>query len=137
MNTVIASRIYNLVSNDPVKVAILDLLADGNWHTRFEVESIAKDLRPTIGLVGICTIIRTLKDADSQLVEMYDNDSGVFYRLNPQRTTLIKKIVVHLRKNTKDRSTSSSSHFKRFKETIKTTRQKSEKLDDDDLKQFL
>lgn len=136
MNTIVANRIYSLVSNDPVKIAILNLLADGKWHKRFEIEAVAKEIRPTIGLVGICTIIRTFKDADNQLFEMYDNDSGVFYRLNPHRTILIKKIVEHLQKGSRDRPTSSTNHFNRFKEKVKSSRKSRESLDDD-LKQFL
>jgi hypothetical protein len=64
MNRVRANRIYNLVNTDPAKIAILTLLSDGNWHTRFEVENTAKEYRPTIGVVGICTIIKTLQEAD-------------------------------------------------------------------------
>lgn len=136
MNAVIASRIYNLVSTDPVKIAILNLLADGKWHKRFEVEMVAKDLRPTMGLVGIATIFRMLQNADSELIEIYDNDSGVFYRLNPQRMAIIRKILEHLQTPSRGKQTSSSRQFELFKERMRLSRQKTEKVDDD-LKQFL
>ncbi|HUU78397.1 MAG TPA: hypothetical protein VMX55_08615 [candidate division Zixibacteria bacterium] len=137
MNLIIANRINNLVANDPAKIAILNLLSDGKWHTRFEVESIAKDYRPTIGLVGICVILKSLQDADSQLFEVYDNDSGVFYRLNPQRTEIIQKIITHqTTKISKETKTTSATEFKKFKEKVRMTR-KSEKDQDDDLKHFL
>ena len=136
MNSIIANRIYNLVSNDPAKIAILNLLSDGKWHTRFEVESIAKDQRPTIGLVGICMIIKTLQDADTELLEVYDNDSGRFYRLNPQRQTLIRKIVDYHMKGSRDPSTSSAKQFKKFKDRLRSSR-KTDPDFDDNLKQFL
>lgn len=137
MNLIIANRIYNLVANDPAKIAILDLLSDGKWHTRFEVESIAKDYRPTIGLVGICVILKSLQDADSQLFEVYDNDSGIFYRLNPQRSEIIQKIITHqTTKISKETNPTSANEFKKFKEKVRMTR-KSEKDQDDDLKHFL
>ncbi|MFW9922437.1 MAG: hypothetical protein ACFFDW_04015 [Candidatus Thorarchaeota archaeon] len=136
MNSIIANRIYSLVSNDPAKIAILNLLADGKWHTRFEVESVAKDERPTIGLVGICVILRALQDADTELFEVYDNDSGVFYRLNPNRSDIVKKIVSYEKQNSKEPVSSSATEFKRFKEKLRQTR-KSEKELDDDLKHFL
>ncbi|MBN1330208.1 MAG: hypothetical protein JXA54_12105 [Candidatus Heimdallarchaeota archaeon] len=136
MNSVIANRIYNLISDDPVKIAILDLLVDGKWHTRFEVESLAKVLRPTIGLVGICTIIRTLQDADSNLVEIYNNDSGVFYRLNPERSSMVQKIISYSKTPTKLPSTTSAKQYQRFKDLIKTTKPQKTDLDDD-LKHFL
>ncbi len=136
MNSVIANRIYNLISSDPVKIAILDLLVDGRWHTRFEVESLAKELRPTIGLVGICTIIRTLQDADSNLVEIYNNDSGVFYRLNPDRNQMVQKIISYSKSTVKAPSTTSSKQYQRFKDLMKTTKPQKTDLDDD-LKHFL
>ncbi|HUT81042.1 MAG TPA: hypothetical protein VMZ29_07550 [Candidatus Bathyarchaeia archaeon] len=136
MNSVIANRIYNLISNDPVKIAILDLLVDGRWHTRFEVESLAKELRPTIGLVGICTIIRTLQDADSNIVEIYNNDSGMFYRLNPERNLMVQKIISYSKTSTKTQSTTSAKQYQRFKDLIKTTKQQNSDVDDD-LKHFL
>ena len=89
------------------------------------------------GLVGICTIISKFQDADSELMEVYENDSGVFYRLNPQRTTLIKKIISHTKTtNSRAPSTSSAKQFQRFKDLMKTTRKSSDDLDSD-LKQFL
>jgi len=136
MNAVIASRIYNLVSTDPVKIAILDLLADGKWHKRFEVELVAKEIRPTMGLVGIATIFRMLRSADNELIEIYDNDSGVFYRLNPQRMVLIKKILEHLQKSPREKQTPSARQFKLFKERARQSMQKTND-EDDDLKQFL
>ena len=136
MNSIIANRIYNLVAEDPAKIAILNLLADGKWHTRFEVESTAKDQRPTVGLVGICIILKALQDADAELFEMYDNDSGRFYRLNPQRASMVRKIVNHKIKHSKEAQTSSAKEFKKFKERLKTTR-KNDKDYDEDLKQFL
>lgn len=136
MNSIIANRIYNLVADDPAKIAILNLLADGKWHTRFEVESTAKDQRPTIGLVGICIILKALQDADAELFEMYDNDSGRFYRLNPQRASMVRKIVNHKMKNTKEVHTTSAKEFKKFKERLRTTK-KIDKDFDEELKQFL
>ncbi|NHJ32391.1 MAG: hypothetical protein FK732_05980 [Asgard group archaeon] len=136
MNSIIANRINNLVANDPAKIAILSLLADGKWHTRFEVESAARSQRSVIGLVGICVIIKTLQEADSELLETYDNDSGRFYRLNPQRTTIVRKIVEYHLKNSNQVTTSSAAQFKRFKERLRSQR-KSDQALDDDLKQFL
>jgi len=136
MNSIIATRIYNLVAEDPAKIAILNLLADGKWHTRFEVESTAKDQRPTIGLVGICVILKALQDADAELFETYDNESGVFYRLNPQRTSVVRKIVNYKKKTSKEVQTTSAKEFKKFKDRLRTTR-KSDKDYDEDLKQFL
>ncbi len=136
MNSIIANRINNLVANDPAKIAILNLLADGKWHTRFEVESAARNQRSVIGLVGICVILKTLQEADSDLLEVYDNDSGRFYRLNPQRTALVKKIVEYHMKNSKHVTTSSAAQFKRFKDRLRSQR-KSDQTIDDDLKQFL
>ena len=136
MNSIIANRINNLVANDPAKIAILNLLADGKWHTRFEVESAARNQRSVIGLVGICVILKTLQEADSELLEDYDNDSGRFYRLNPQRTALVRKIVEYHLKNSKHVTTSSAAQFKRFKDRLRSQR-KSDQTIDDDLKQFL
>ena len=137
MNLIIANRIYNLVASDPAKIAILNLLADGKWHTRFEVESAAKEYRPTIGLVGICVILKSLQDADSEIFETYDNKSGRFYRLNPQRLEIVQKIITHQTvRNTKEPQTSSAVEFKKFKERLRMTR-KNEKDFDEDLKQFL
>lgn len=136
MNSIIANRIYNLVAGDPAKIAILNLLADGKWHTSFEVESTAKDQRPTIGLVGICIILKALQNADADLFEVYDNDSGRFYRLNPQRASMVRKIVNHKMRNSKDVQTSSAKEFKKFKERLRTTR-KNDKDFDEELKQFL
>ena len=136
MNSIIANRIYNLVAADQAKIAILNLLADGKWHTSFEVESTAKDQRPTIGLVGICIIMKVLQDADAELFEVYDNDSGRFYRLNPQRASMVRKIVEHKMRNTKEAHTSSAKEFKKFKERSRTIRKK-EKDFDEELKQFL
>lgn len=136
MNFIIANRIYNLVSNDPAKIAILNLLADGKWHTRFEVESLARGIRPTIGFVGICTIIRALQNTDSELLEVYDNDSGRFYRLNPHRTELVKTIISYQKKTSKDPTTTSSSEFQKFKEILRQNR-KNEKDVDEEMKQFL
>ena len=137
MNSIIATRIYNLVSNDPAKIAVLGLLADGRWHTRFEVESVAKDYRPTIGLVGICVILKKLQDADSELLEIYENSSGSFYRLNPQRTSIIKKIMSYHQSNSKNpQMSSSSAEFKKFKERLRQTR-KTEQEFDTDLNTFL
>ncbi len=136
MNSIIANRINNLVASDPAKIAILKLLVDGKWHTRFEVESAARNQRDFIGLVGICVIIKTLQEADSELLEEYDNDSGRFYRLNPQRTAIVRKIVDYHLKNSKEVQTSSAVQFKRFKERLRSQR-KSEQAIDDDLKQFL
>ena len=136
MNSIIANRIYNLVAGDPAKIAILHLLSDGKWHTRFEVESIAKEQRPTIGLVGICMILKALQDADSELYETYDNDSGVFYRLNPQRATIDKKIVNYKMKDSKEAQTTSAKEFKKFKQKLRSTR-KNDKDYDEELKQFL
>ncbi|MBK5114994.1 MAG: hypothetical protein KGD59_02310 [Candidatus Heimdallarchaeota archaeon] len=136
MNSIIANRINNLVANDPAKIAILHLLADGKWHTRFEVESAARNQRSIIGLVGICVIIKTLQEADSELLEEYDNDSGRFYRLNQQRTVLVRKIVEYHVKNSEQGTTSSAVEFKRFKDRLRSQR-KSDQAIDDDLKQFL
>jgi hypothetical protein len=135
MNTIIANRIYTLVANDPAKIAILNLLSDGNWHTRFEVESIAKDQRPTIGFVGICTILKALQDADTELLEVYDNDSGRFFRLTPQRIEMIKRIVSHKMRTTKDAGLS-APEFKMFRDKLRNSR-KSNQSQDDDLKHFL
>ena len=132
MNSIIANRIFTIVSNDPAKIAILDLFADGKWHTRFELETVAKEHRATIGLVGICMIIKTLQNADADLLQEYENDSGVFYRLNPNRMVLIKKIVNYLSKNSRKNTTTSTTLFKKFKEKIKTN-----KKSDENLKQFL
>jgi hypothetical protein len=136
MNSIIANRINNLVANDPAKIAILHLLADGKWHTRFEVESAARNQRSIIGLVGICVMIKTLQEADSELLEEYDNTSGRFYRLNPQRTTLVRKIIEYHVKNSKQGTTSTAVEFKRFKDRLRSQR-KSDQAIDDDLKQFL
>ena len=136
MNSIIANRIYNLVANDTAKIAILNLLVDGKWHTRFEVESVAKEHRPTIGLVGICVILKSLQDADTELFEEYDNSSGRFYRLNPQRIDIIKKIVNHHMKNANEIRTPSTDQFKIFKERLRTAR-KSTDDDDEQLKHFL
>ncbi|NHJ49282.1 MAG: hypothetical protein FK733_15950 [Asgard group archaeon] len=139
MNRVRVNRIYNLVNADPAKIAILTLLADGNCHTRFEVENSAKEFRPTIGVVGVCTIMNALQEADSELLEVYDNDSGVFYRLNPQRTSLIRQIITHLKGKPGQKgtaTTSSSQQYMKFKERLKTTRKKTGSFDED-LKQFL
>ena len=136
MNLIIANRIYNLVANDPAKIAILNLLADGKWHTRFEVESAAKDYRPTIGLVGICVILKSLQDADTEIFEVYDNSSGRFYRLNPQRIDIIKKIVSYHMKSSNEVRTQSADQFKIFKERLRTAR-KSFEDDDEQLKHFL
>ena len=135
MNTIIANRIYTLVAQDPAKIAILNLLSDGNWHTRFDIESVAKDQRPTIGFVGICTILKALQDADVELLEVYDNDSGRFFRLNPQRIEMIKRIVSHKMRTVKDVDTS-APEFKKFRERLRTSR-KSNQSYDDDLKHFL
>jgi hypothetical protein len=136
MNLVIANRIYNLVVADPAKIAILNLLTDGKWHTRYEVETKAKEFRPTIGVVGICTIIKTLQEADADLLEEYDNNSGVFYRLNPQRTDLVKKIMNHLKQKPGKQITTSSQQYMKFKERLKSSRKKPSSFDED-LKQFL
>lgn len=136
MNSIIANRIYNLVSQDPAKIAILHLLVDGKWHTRFEVEDAAKNQRPTIGLVGICTILKALQNADSELFEVYENTSGRFYRLNPQRVDVIKKIITHQKKVSNEDLTSSASEFKMFKERLRSAR-KNKKSDDEELKHFL
>ena len=136
MNRIKANRIYNLINTDPAKIAILALLADGNWHTRFEVESSAKEFRPTIGVVGVCTIMNAFQEADSELLEVYDNDSGVFYRLNPQRTSLIKQLISHLKGKTGQQITSSSQQYMKFKERLKTTKKKPGSFDEE-LKQFL
>ncbi|NHK31308.1 MAG: hypothetical protein FK730_08145 [Asgard group archaeon] len=136
MNLVIANRIYNLVVADPAKIAILNLLTDGKWHTRYEVETKAKEFRPTIGVVGICTIIKTLQEADADLLEVYDNNSGVFYRLNPQRKDLVKKIMNHLKQKPGKQITNSSQQYMKFKERLKSSRKKTSSYDED-LKQFL
>jgi hypothetical protein len=80
--------------------------------------------------------IKTLQEADAELLEVYNNDSGVFYRLNPQRTTLIKQIITHLRSKTNQVKSTSSQQYMKFKERMKSTRKKSSSYDDD-LKQFL
>jgi hypothetical protein len=138
MNNIIANRIYNLVANDPAKVAVLNLLTDGKWHTRFEVESAAKKHRATIGLVGICVILRAMQEVDSELLEIYDNDSGRFYRLNPQRLAMIKKIIGYHQKGGKSANglSDSATEYKRFKERLRSTR-KSEEDFDAELKHFL
>ncbi len=137
MNTIIANRIYSLVNHDPAKIAILNLLSDGNWHTRFEVESVAKDQRPTIGFVGICTILKALQDADTELLEVYDNDSGRFFRLNSQRIEMIKRIVSHKMRTTKNTGTGvSAPEFKKFRDRLRSTRKNSQSYDDE-LKHFL
>ncbi|MHA1367565.1 MAG: hypothetical protein ACTSXA_01340 [Candidatus Heimdallarchaeota archaeon] len=137
MNTIIANRIYSLVAHDSAKIAILNLLSDGNWHTRFEIESIAKDQRPTIGFVGICTILKSLQDADIELLEVYDNDSGRFFKINPQRIEMIKRIVSHKMRTTKDAGAGlSAPEFKLFRDKLRNSR-KSNQTQDDDLKHFL
>ena len=136
MNSIIANRIYDLVANDPAKIAILNLLVDGKWHTRFEVESAAKNHRETIGLVGICIILKALQNADSELFEEYENNSGRFYRINPQRIPVVKKIVDYQMKASKEPRTQSAKEFRRFKDKLRNNRKNSNSLDDD-LKQFL
>ncbi|MEA2071344.1 MAG: hypothetical protein U9O98_08645 [Asgard group archaeon] len=136
MNKIIAKRIYNLIQHDPAKIAILNLLADGEWHTRYEVESKAKNYRPTIGIVGLCVIIRSIQEADTDLIETYENDSGRFYRINPQRNELIKRVIYALQKQSKQPVTESSSEFQRFKDILRSKRKK-DKMSEDNIRQFL
>ena len=142
MNDIIATRIIGLISSDPAKIAVLKLLADGKWHTRFEVESAAKAQRPTIGIVGISVILKALQEADADLVETYENDSGRFFRLNPQRKLLLAYVFKKLQTTSsakKEKMTPSAYQFNLFKERLKTRTGKVsvKDLDDEDLKQFL
>lgn len=139
MNRIIATRIINLVSNDPAKIAILKLLSDGKWHTRYELEAAAKGQRATIGIVGISVILNALKEADAELFEIYDNNSGRFFKLSPQRMVMISRIVRVLDKSSKESMTASAYQFKRFKDRLKADNKKKDDCDslDEDLKQFL
>jgi hypothetical protein len=140
MNKIIATRIYRLVQHDPAKIAILNLLADGEWHTRFEVESQAKTHRETIGIVGICVIFKAIKDIDDDLLEIYENKSDRFYRVNPNRVKMIRKVVQTLQKHSKitAKDSSSSQEYRRFRKILRENQQKKKLgLDEADIKQFL
>ncbi|MBD3192241.1 MAG: hypothetical protein GF308_16490 [Candidatus Heimdallarchaeota archaeon] len=140
MNVIIANRIINLVSGDPAKIAVLALLADGKWHTRYELESVAKEERPTIGIVGICMILNALQEADEELLETYENNSGLFFRLNAHRKNMIARIIQALnKKKGKEPQSSSGYQYQKFKERLKAKKDqlRTGNLDDEDLKQFL
>jgi len=97
-------KIRELLVKDDAKIAMLEVLSDGNWHSTVDLWRAARNVRKFMGIVGVGVALQQIQDiAGNELLQKKTGVETAEWRINPQFLDEFKSLLNEIREEKKKR----------------------------------
>ena len=97
-------KIKELLVKDDAKIAMLEVLSDGDWHSTVDLWRAARNVRKFMGIVGVGVALQQIQDiVGNELLQKKTGVETAEWRINPQFLDDLKSLLDELREEKKKR----------------------------------
>ncbi len=97
-------KIRELLVKDDAKIAMLEVLSDGDWHSTVALWRAARNVRKFMGIVGVGVALQQIQDiAGNELLQKKTGVETAEWRINPQFLDEFKSLLNEIREEKKKR----------------------------------
>ncbi len=97
-------KIRELLVKDDAKIAMLEVLSDGDWHSTVDLWRAARNVRKFMGIVGVGVALQQIQDiAGNELLQKKTGVETAEWRINPQFLDEFKSLLNEIREEKKKR----------------------------------
>ena len=91
----IVNELITLFNYDSVKLSIIELLLDGNWHSIDDIYRNLYSVISEIGMLRIALIINEFREilGDAVIERRNDEKDITLWRINPEYINVVRKVV--------------------------------------------
>jgi len=78
-------KIRELLMKDDAKIAMLEVLSDGNWHSTVDLWRAARNVRKFMGIVGVGVALKQIQNiAGNELLQKKTGMETAEWKINPE-----------------------------------------------------
>jgi len=97
-------KIRELLMKDDAKIAMLEVLSDGDWHSTVDLWRAARNVRKFMGIVGVGVALQQIQNiAGNELLQKKTGMETAEWRINPQFLEDLKGLLDELKEEKKKR----------------------------------
>lgn len=97
-------KIRELLAKDDAKIAMLEVLSDGDWHSTIDLWRAARNVRKLMGIVGVGVALQQIQEiAGNEFLQKKTGIETAEWRINPQFLDELKSLLNEVREEKKKR----------------------------------
>lgn len=98
----ITKKIRELLTKDDAKIAILEVLSDGDWHSTVDLWRAARSVRKFMGIVGVGVALEQIQNIiGSEILQKKIGIETAEWRINPEFLENLKNLLEELHEEKK------------------------------------
>jgi len=95
-------KIREMLTKDDAKIAILEVLSDGDWHSTVDLWRVARNVRKFIGIVGVGVALEQIQNVvGNEILQKKVGVETAEWRINPEFLEKLKNLLEELREEKK------------------------------------
>ncbi len=101
-----AKKIREMLAKDDAKIAILEALSDGDWHSTVDLWRAARSVRKFIGIVGVGVALEQIQNiVGNEILQKKVGVETAEWRINPEFLENLRNLLEELREEKKKKIT--------------------------------